>query len=60
MSEMNITLSKEHQKLFESCRLHCLVCMNDGGCSLQKKYKKFLEKKLKHPLRDSELWEKVL
>ena len=55
-----IKLSKSHQELFESCHLHCSVCMDDGGCSLQKKYKKELEKRLKRNVRDEEIRQLVL
>jgi hypothetical protein len=40
-------LTKKDQELFEQCRMHCSVCFYDGGCALQKKYKKAVEKKMR-------------
>ena len=39
-------LSKEEYEIFMDCRLHCAVCMLDGGCHLQKRYKKAKNKSI--------------
>ena len=50
-------LSKKEQELFNSCHLHCLVCMSDGSCVLQKKYLKEMEKQRKvYEIECKEAW----
>jgi hypothetical protein len=38
---MKNKISKEKKDLFFRCQAYCRVCMNEGGCNLEKDVKKY-------------------
>ena len=39
-----IKLSKRDQEIYDACQGHCMICLAEGGCSLEKKLKKYGQK----------------